>query len=152
MADITENTENSELVTNRDRFAVVENIKFLIKVIRGQQVMIDRDLATLYGVETKRLNEQVKRNIKRFHEDFMFQLTKEECLRSQIATLNEGRGQHLKYMPYVFTENGVAMLSSVLRSKKVNPEALREEIQKKVIVLTLRILMQSLAAEKNTHI
>lgn len=152
MADITEKTENSELVTNRDRFAVVENIKFLIKVIRGQQVMIDRDLATLYGVETKRLNEQVKRNIKRFHEDFMFQLTKEECLRSQIATLNEGRGQHLKYMPYVFTENGVAMLSSVLRSKKVNPEALREEIQKKVIVLTLRILMQSLAAEKNTHI
>lgn len=74
MADITEKTENSELVTNRDRFAVVENIKFLIKVIRGQQVMIDRDLATLYGVETKRLNEQVKRNIKRFHEDFMFQL------------------------------------------------------------------------------
>ena len=152
MADITEKTENSELVTNRDRFAVVENIKFLIKVIRGKQVMIDRDLATLYGVETKRLNEQVKRNIKRFHEDFMFQLTKEECLRSQIATLNEGRGQHLKYMPYVFTENGVAMLSSVLRSKNVNPEALREEIQKKVIVLTLRILMQSLAAEMNTHI
>ena len=73
-------------------------------------------LATLYGVETKRLNEQVKRNIKRFPEDFMFQLTKDECLRSQIATLNEGRGQHLKYMPYVFTENGVAMLSSVLRS------------------------------------
>ena len=67
------------------------------------------NLATLYGVETKRLNEQVKRNIKRFPEDFMFQLTKDECLRSQIATLNEGRGQHLKYMPYVFTENGVAM-------------------------------------------
>ena len=78
--------------------------------------MLDRDLATLYGIETKRLNEQVKRNIKRFPEDFMFQLTKDECLRSQIATLNEGRGQHLKYMPYVFTENGVAMLSSVLRS------------------------------------
>ena len=78
--------------------------------------MLNRDLATLYGVETKRLNEQVKRNIKRFPEDFMFQLTKDECLRSQIATLNEGRGQHLKYMPYVFTENGVAMLSSVLRS------------------------------------
>ena len=78
--------------------------------------MLNRDLATLYGVETKRLNEQVRRNIKRFPEDFMFQLTKDECLRSQIATLNEGRGQHLKYMPYVFTENGVAMLSSVLRS------------------------------------
>lgn len=78
--------------------------------------MLDRDLASLYGVETKRLNEQVKRKIKRFPEDFMFQLTKDECLRSQIATLNEGRGQHLKYMPYVFTENGVAMLSSILRS------------------------------------
>jgi len=64
---------------------------------KGQQVMLDRDLATLYGVETKRLNEQVKRNIKRFPENFMFHLTKEECLRSQIATLNEGRGQHLRY-------------------------------------------------------
>ena len=95
---------------------VVDNIESLIKVIRGQQVMLDRDLAALYGVETKRLNEQVKRNIKRFPEDFMFQLTKDECLRSQIATLNEGRGQHLKYRSYVFTENGVAMLSSVLRS------------------------------------
>jgi predicted XRE-type DNA-binding protein len=105
MANITEKTENGELVTNRDQLVVVDNIETLIKVIRGQQVMLDRDLATLYGVETKRLNEQVKRNIKRFPEDFMFQLTKEECLRSQIATLNEGRGQHLKYMPYVFTEN-----------------------------------------------
>ena len=99
-----------------DNHELAGNIEPLIKVIRGQQVMLDRDLATLYGVETKRLNEQVKRNIKRFPEDFMFQLTKDECLRSQIATLNEGRGQHLKYMPYVFTENGVAMLSSVLRS------------------------------------
>ena len=116
MTDKTEKTENGELVTNRDQLVVVDNIESLIKVIRGQQVMLDRDLATLYGVETKRLNEQVKRNIKRFPEDFMFQLTKDECLRSQIATLNKGRGQHLKYMPYVFTENGVAMLSSVLRS------------------------------------
>ena len=116
MADITEKTGNGELVTNRDQLVGVGNIEPLIKIIRGQQVMLDRDLATLYGVETKRLNEQVKRNIKRFPEDFMFQLTKDECLRSQIATLNEGRGQHLKYMPYVFTENGVAMLSSVLRS------------------------------------
>ena len=116
MTDITEKTENGELVTNRDQLVGVDNIEPLIKIIRGQQVMLDHDLATLYGVETKRLNEQVKRNIKRFPEDFMFQLTKDECLRSQIATLNEGRGQHLKYMPYVFTENGVAMLSSVLRS------------------------------------
>ena len=79
--------------------------------------MIDKDLALLYGVETKRLNEQVKRNIERFPEDFMFQLTMEECLRSQIATLNTGQGQHLKYLPYAFTEHGIAMLSSVLRSE-----------------------------------
>ena len=113
---MTKTKEESELVTNSDQLVFADKIESLIKVIREQQVMLDRDLATLYGVEVKRLNEQVKRNIKRFPKDFMFQLTKEECLRSQFATLNEGRGQHLKYMPYVFTENGVAMLSSVLRS------------------------------------
>ena len=113
---MTKTKEESELVTNSDQLVFADKIESLIKVIRGQQVMLDRDLAALYGVEVKRLNEQVKRNIKRFPKDFMFQLTKEECLRSQFAPLNEGRGQHLKYMPYVFTENGVAMLSSVLRS------------------------------------
>ena len=113
---MTKTKEESELVRNSDQLVFADKIESLIKVIRGQQVMLDRDLATLYDVEVKRLNEQVKRNIKRFPKDFMFQLTKEECLRSQFATLNEGRGQHLKYMPYVFTENGVAMLSSVLRS------------------------------------
>ncbi len=113
--DITEN-EKKQQAADCDQLVTLDSITFLIKIIRGKQVMLDRDLAALYGVETKRLNEQVKRNIKRFPEDFMFQLTKEECLRSQIATLNEGRGLHLKYMPYVFTENGVAMLSSVLRS------------------------------------
>ena len=66
--------------------------------------MIDRDLTELYGVETRVLNQAVKRNMERFPERFRFQLTKDECLRSQIANLNEGRGQHLKYMPYVFTE------------------------------------------------
>lgn len=76
-----------------------------------------RELARLYGVETKRLKEQVRRNISRFPEDFMFELTKEECSRSQIATLNAGRGQNIKYMPFAFTENGVAMLSSVLKSE-----------------------------------
>ncbi len=91
-------------------------IENLIHVVRGQQVMIDSDLARLYGVETKRLKEQVRRNINRFPEDFMFELTKEECLRSQIATLNAGRGKHLKYLPFAFTEQGVAMLSSVLKS------------------------------------
>ena len=104
MTDKIGKKESSETTTKSDQLVGVDNIEPLIKIIRGQQVMLDRDLATLYGVETKRLNEQVKRNIKRFPEDFMFQLTKDECLRSQIATLNEGRGQHLKYMPYVFTE------------------------------------------------
>ena len=88
-----------------------------IFTIRDKQVMIDKDLALLYGVETKRLNEQVKRNIERFPEDFMFQLTLEECLRSQIATLNQAQGKHLKYLPFAASENGIAMLSSVLRSE-----------------------------------
>ena len=93
------------------------DIEKMIMTIRGKQVMLDRDLANLYGVSTKRLNEQVTRNIKRFPEDFMFKLNKEECLRSQFATLNNGRGKHSKYLPYAFTENGVAMLSGVLRSE-----------------------------------
>ena len=91
-------------------------IKAMIKPVRGIQVMLDRDLAVLYGVEVKYLNRQVKRNIERFPSDFMFQLTKEDCLRCQIGTINGTRGQHLKYMPYAFTENGIAMLSGVLRS------------------------------------
>ena len=95
----------------------MSNIEPLIKVVRGQQVMLDKDLATLYGVEAKVLNQAVKRNVERFPDDFRFQLTKKECLRSQIVTLNEKQGQHLKYMPYAFTEQGVAMLSSVLRSQ-----------------------------------
>ena len=81
-------------------------------------MILDRDLARLYGVETRRLNEQVRRNMERFPEDFMFQLTKEEAefSRSQIATLKVKQGQNIKYLPYAFTENGIAMLSSVLRS------------------------------------
>ena len=128
MTDITEKTENGELVTNRDQLVVVDNIEPLIKVIRGQQVMLDKDLAMLYGVEAKVLNQAVKRNVERFPNDFRFQLTKEECLRSQIVTLNEKQGQHLKYMPYAFTEQGVAMLSSVLRSQtaiEVNIQIMR---------------------------
>ena len=125
------------------------SIENLIHIIRGQQTMLDSDLARLYGVETKRLNEQVKRNIERFPADFMFQLTKEEAddLRSQIATSSSRsqnvilnvdsenlksqkeisnsrsqfatlkQGHNIKYLPYAITENGVAMLSSVLRSK-----------------------------------
>ena len=121
----------------------VEQIESLILTIRGKQVILDRDLARLYGVETKRLNQQVQRNLERFPEDFMFQLTKEEAelSRSQFATLNDGsdnlksqfatssedssrsqfatlngRGHNIKHLPYAFTENGIAMLSGVLRS------------------------------------
>ena len=104
-------------ITERDNISFTNNIESLIKVIRGQQIILDRDLARLYQVETLQLNRQVKRNIERFPEDFMFQLTKEECSRCQIGILNEGRGSNVKYSPYAFTENGVAMLSGVLRSK-----------------------------------
>lgn len=86
--------------------------------VRGQKVILDRDLAALYQVETRVLNQAVKRNAERFPDDFMFQLTKEEAevLRSHIVTLN-GRGQNIKYLPYAFTEHGVVMLASLLRSE-----------------------------------
>ena len=112
MADITEKTGNGELVTNRDQLVGVDNIEPLIKIIRGQQVMLDRDLAALYGVETKRLNEQVKRNIKRFPEDFMFQLTKDECLRSQIATLNEGSDKRIEDMHRLMLRHSVCRMTA----------------------------------------
>ena len=94
---------------------VESKVESLIRVIRGQQVMLDRDLAELYGVETRRLNEQVKRNIERFPEDFMFQLTSNEFdnLKSQIAISSWGG---VRKLPYAFTEQGVAMLSGVLKS------------------------------------
>ena len=91
MTDITEKTENGELVTNRDQLVVVDNIDSLIKVIRGQQVMLDKDLATLYGVETRTLNQAVKRNIQRLPSDFRFRLTMEECSKSQIEEYHSFR-------------------------------------------------------------
>ena len=96
----------------------VIQIQNLIYEIRGIKVMLDSDLAKLYGVETKRLNEAVKRNIARFPKHYMFQLTEEEfySLRSQFATSKKGKGGR-RYMPYVFSEQGVAMLSSVLNSE-----------------------------------
>ena len=95
-----------------------EQIEQAVLLIRGQRVMLDRDLAALYGVETKNLNKAVRRNLDRFPADFMFQLTADEAeaLRFQFGTLK--RGQHFKYLPYVFTQEGVAMLSSVLRSPR----------------------------------
>ena len=104
---------------------VADSIRSRILTIRGVQVMLDRDLAELYGVEVGQLNRQVKRNLERFPDDFMFQLTREDCSRCQIGILNGGRGSNIKYLPYAFTENGVAMLSSVLRS----PKAIATNIQ-----------------------
>lgn len=106
----------SKEVANCDQLPETIDIQPMIRVIRGQQVMLDNDLATLYSVETRRLNEQVKRNIERFPDDFMFQLTKEELdnLMSQNATSSWGGTRKL---PYAFTEQGIAMLSSVLKSK-----------------------------------
>jgi len=97
------------------------NIENLIYEIRGKQVMLDSDVAKLYQYDTKRINEIVKRNIERFPEEFCFKLTLEEinainCLRTQIATLKSGRGEHRKYLPYVFTEHGVMMLAGMLKS------------------------------------
>lgn len=100
--------------------APLEGVVSRIFLVRGQKVMLDTDLAELYGVPTGRLNEQVKRNIDRFPPDFMFLLTKEEAesLRSQTAILKRGRGQHRKYLPYVFTEHGAIMAASVLDSER----------------------------------
>ena len=113
--------DNSELIDVnsdvKDRVMEVSHIQSLIYVIRGKQVMLDSDLAILYQVETKTFNQAVKRNIERFPENFRFQLKKEEydSLRSQFVTSKEGRGGR-RYLPYVFTEQGIAMLSAVLRS------------------------------------
>ena len=94
----------------------IERVAQSIRWIRGQKVLLDFDLAALYDVTTKALNQAVKRNQERFPDDFMFQLNRDEthCLRSQFVTLK--RGEHLKYRPHAFTEQGVAMLSSVLKS------------------------------------
>jgi hypothetical protein len=104
----------------------IDDIGPLIRTIRGQKVILDADLARIYGAPTKRLNEQVRRNIKRFPPDFMFRLTADEAdsLRSQIATLKSGRGKHPKYLPYAFTENGAIMAANVLNS----PEAVRMSV------------------------
>ncbi len=143
---------------------VSEVIEHKIFLIRGQKVMLDRDLAVLYGVPVKRLNEQVKRNKKRFPEDFMFRLTKEDDigLRSQIVTLNEnenplrsqfatsnvGRGGR-RYPPYVFTELGVAMLSSVLNSERailVNIQIMRTFVKLRKLLATHADLLKKIEA------
>ena len=139
--------EKNKKIKPAQNLIPVDRIENRILYLRGQKVMIDNDLAVLYGVETKKLNQAVKRNIERFPDDFMFRLTKDEAnlisqfatsgsvsrsqivtlngknsedkmnSRSQFATLKIKHGKNIKYLPYAFTEQGVAMLSSVLRSK-----------------------------------
>ncbi len=125
----------------------LNNITGRIYTIRGAKVILDRDLAVLYGVETKVLKQAVRRNIKRFPQDFMFELTKEEnkSLRSQIVTLK--RGQHSKYMPFAFSEQGVAMLSSVLKSERaieVNIQIMRAFVKVRQMILYNAELKQEL--------
>ena len=119
----------------------VERIERSILALRGMRVMLDEDLARLYGVAVKIMNQAVRRNIERFPGDFMFQLTSEEAarLRSQIVTLETGRGRHRKYTPFAFTEHGVAMLSSVLRS----PRAVQVNIEIMRAFVRLRQMMAS---------
>ena len=115
--------ETKELITTDD-------IRSKVYIIRGQQVMLDKDLAEIYGYDVKRLNEQVKRNINRFPEDFMFQLKASEItesLKSQIATLNVSknkRGMHIKKMPFAFTEQGIYMLATVLRGELAEQQSI----------------------------
>ena len=147
----------------------IQTIQSKIYEIRGQRVMLDKDLAAMYGVETKALNQAVKRNSKRFEgDDFMFRLTKDEAelarsrsqivtlespankglledstsSRSQIVTMNKGRGSNIKYLPYAFTELGVAMLSSVLKSEtaiSVNREIMRAFVEFRHLAVSLPV-------------
>lgn len=113
-----------------------------IFLIRGHKVMVDKDLARIYGVSTKRLNQQVHRNLQRFPLDFMFQLTPEEAdsLRLHFVTLNKsGRGRHRKYLPYVFTEHGAIMVSAVLKT----PAAIQSSIHIARAFIQLRRLLGS---------
>lgn len=126
----------------------VETIAEKIYLIRNNKVMIDADLANLYGVKIKALNQAVSRNMERFPDDFVFQLTRDESkelLRSQFVTLK--RGQHRKYQPYAFTEQGVAMLSSVLRSKRavqVNIAIMRTFVRIREVLSTHKDLVRKL--------
>jgi phage regulator Rha-like protein len=114
----------------------------LIYEVRGHKVMLDSELAEIYSVPTKRLLEQVRRNVDRFPRDFAFQITREEyqALRSQIATLKTGRGQHRKYLPFVFTEHGAIMAANVLNSPRA--------VQMSVFVVRAFLKMRSLLGDK----
>jgi len=134
---------------------LVEIIERKIYLIRGHKVMLDRDLAELYQVPTRRLNEQVKRNLTRFPADFMFQLSDEEAenLRSQFATSSTSHGGR-RYLPYVFTEQGVAMLSSVLNSERavqVNIAIMRTFVKLRQMLASNADLARKLAAMEKKY-
>jgi hypothetical protein len=140
------------------RSAVIESNAIIsnILVIRGHRVLLDSDLAVLYQVETKVLTRAVRRNAERFPGDFMFQLAAEESgsLRSQFGALKTGRGKHRKYAPYVFTEQGVAMLSSVLNSARavqVNIEIMRAFVRLRETASTHKDLARKLSALESRY-
>jgi len=142
-----------------------KSIEEKILVIRGKKVILDRDLARLYGVSTKALNQAVKRNVDRFPEDFMFQLTMDEASaplvqrpvarsRSQTVTLNTTRGKNIKYRPYAFTEHGILMLSSVLKSDRavqVNIQIMRAFVRLRELLTSNTELLRRLDDLEFTH-
>lgn len=135
----------------------IECIESRIFLVRGQKVMLDSDLAALYQVPTGTLNQAVKRKRSRFPQDFMFRLTPQEyeaSLRSQIVILDSGRGKYRKYLPHVFTEQGIAMLSSVLSSEcavQVNIEIMRVFVRLRQLLLNHAELAQKLAAMEHQY-
>jgi phage regulator Rha-like protein len=134
---------------------LLAKIHTLIHEIRGEKVMFDFDIASIYEVETKVLNQAVKRNIERFPKDFMFQLTKKEwdVLRSQFVTLETGKGKYPKYFPHVFTEHGVTMLASVLRSEraiKMNIAIVRAFISMRKFTLNYKDIVTEIEEIKRT--
>ena len=133
-----------------------ENIHQRILTIRRHRVMLDEDLAELYGIPTKVFNQAVQRNAERFPDDFMFQLSREEAdsLRSQIVTLKTERGKHRKYLPFAFTEQGVAMLSGVLRSQRavqVNIAIMRAFVRMRRMLLSHGDLARKVDALERTY-
>lgn len=131
----------------------IELIRSKIYEIRGQKVMLDYDLAELYGVETAQLKRAVRRNIKRFEgDDFMFELTKDELSRCRIGILKNGRGYNFKYLPFAFTELGVAMLSSVLRSTtaiEINRGIMRAFVSVRQMITSSSVALRLSTLEKN---
>jgi hypothetical protein len=129
----------------------LERITRSILILRGQRVILDRELAAIYGVPTGRLNEAVKRNAERFPEDFMFQLTREEAelSRSQFAILNGGRGRNIKYLPHAFTEHGAIQATNILSSPRaiaMGVYVVRAFVQLREIVASNKDLARKLAA------